>query len=51
LPGTPLRRSAPGRVEPMLARQMLTLASRGRAYGQWQQQVEIARTLAQDPAG
>jgi B12-binding domain/radical SAM domain protein len=47
LPGTPFRRAAPGQV-PASARERLDrLASRGRLYGQWKRQQEVARALAE----
>ncbi|MCC6673311.1 MAG: TIGR04013 family B12-binding domain/radical SAM domain-containing protein [Planctomycetes bacterium] len=46
LPGTPWRRAAPGRIAPELRRHLLTLASRGQLYGQWQQQESVAHALA-----
>lgn len=53
LPGTPLRRAPAGVLAPALARHMLTLSSRGQAYGQWQQQQEVAHELTRGrlPAG
>jgi B12-binding domain/radical SAM domain protein len=46
LPGTPFRRAAPGRLSPALRRQLQLLASRGQAYGQWEQQETTAQELA-----
>jgi B12-binding domain/radical SAM domain protein len=46
LPGTPLRRAAPGMLAPDLDRRLQVLSSRGAAYGQWRQQVAIAQRLA-----
>jgi B12-binding domain/radical SAM domain protein len=46
LPGTPFRRAAPGRLSPALRRQLQVLASRGQAYGQWEQQEVTAQELA-----
>jgi len=46
LPGTPFQAEAPGRIDAATRAQLLQLASRGRLYGQWQQQVEVARDLA-----
>lgn len=46
LPGTPFRRAAPGVLAPILRRQLQVLASRGAAYGQWEQQEIMAQQLA-----
>ncbi|MGE3173664.1 MAG: TIGR04013 family B12-binding domain/radical SAM domain-containing protein [Planctomycetota bacterium] len=46
LPGTPFRRAAPGALDPALRRRLLQLASKGAAYGQWQQQEAVAQDLA-----
>jgi hypothetical protein len=51
LPGTPLRRAAPGTLAPALRQRMQSLASAGAAYGQWLQQAKIARTLAYGDRG
>lgn len=48
LPGTPFRGEAPGRLEASTRTELLRLASQGRLYGQWQQQVQTARELAGD---
>jgi B12-binding domain/radical SAM domain protein len=46
LPGTPFRRAAPGALPPRLRRRLQVLASRGQAYGQWEQQEVMAGELA-----
>jgi B12-binding domain/radical SAM domain protein len=46
LPGTPFRRAAPGALPPQLRRRLQVLASRGQAYGQWEQQEVMAGELA-----
>jgi len=46
LPGTPFRDRAPGDIDKNTQRQLLKLTSQGKAYGTWQQQIEIARQLA-----
>jgi radical SAM superfamily enzyme YgiQ (UPF0313 family) len=46
LPGTPFRRAAPGVLAPVMRRQLQVLASRGAAYGQWEQQEVMAQQLA-----
>jgi B12-binding domain/radical SAM domain protein len=48
LPGTPLRRAAPGVLAPVLRRRLNQLASKGSVYGQWQQQEGIASRIAAD---
>jgi B12-binding domain/radical SAM domain protein len=47
LPGTPFSQQAPGEIDQSTQRQLVLLTSRGKAYGQWQQQMEIAKQLAQ----
>ncbi len=46
LPGTPLQDAPPGRIDPHTHRRLLRLASRGDLYGQWERQIEVARSLA-----
>ncbi|MCA8974034.1 MAG: TIGR04013 family B12-binding domain/radical SAM domain-containing protein [Planctomycetes bacterium] len=48
LPGTPLRRAAPGAIDAATRRRLLAMQSRGALYGQWQQQERLARELAGD---
>ncbi len=48
LPGTPFRRAAPGQLAPVLRQRLQQLASRGAAYGQWEQQEITARALRGD---
>jgi len=47
LPGTPFSQQAPGNIDKTTQRQLVLLTSQGKAYGQWQQQMEIAKQLAQ----
>jgi radical SAM superfamily enzyme YgiQ (UPF0313 family) len=47
LPGTPFSHQAPGEIDKTTQRQLVLLTSQGKAYGQWQQQMEIAKQLAQ----
>jgi len=47
LPGTPFSQQAPGDIDKSTQRQLVLLTSQGKAYGQWQQQMEIAKQLAQ----
>jgi B12-binding domain/radical SAM domain protein len=47
LPGTPFSQQAPGNIDITTQRQLVLLTSQGKAYGQWQQQMEIAKQLAQ----
>ncbi|EAU67575.1 Fe-S oxidoreductase family protein [Stigmatella aurantiaca DW4/3-1] len=47
LPGTPFRDAAPGRVDGETARRLDELASQGRLYGHWKQQVSLAEEIAQ----
>src|SRR5262249_40937984 len=51
LPGTPFRRAAPGALPPRLRRELQLLASRGSAYGQWEQQEAMAGELAEFASG
>jgi B12-binding domain/radical SAM domain protein len=46
LPGTPFNHAMPGTVGPEVQRTLDQLASRGRVYGQWRKQGDIARDLA-----
>jgi B12-binding domain/radical SAM domain protein len=46
LPGTPFRRAAPGALTPEVRRRLLTMASKGQLYGQWERQENTARELA-----
>lgn len=46
LPGTPFRKAAPGALSDDVRRRLRNLASRGRLYGQWEQQETTARQLA-----
>lgn len=50
LPGTPWRDMPPGRVAPAVRAQVAELTSRGQAYGSWERQQEVARTLAELPS-
>ena len=45
LPGTPFRRAAAGVLTPVVRRHLQVLASRGAAYGQWEQQEVMAQDL------
>jgi B12-binding domain/radical SAM domain protein len=47
LPGTPFSQQAPGDIDQSTQRQLVSLTSKGKAYGQWQQQMKIAKQLAQ----
>jgi len=47
LPGTPFRRSAPGKVEGETRRRLEVLASSGRVYGQWKRQERVASDLGE----
>lgn len=47
LPGTPYRDASPGHPSAQVLRQLEVLASRGRLYGQWKRQQELARALAE----
>lgn len=47
LPGTPLRHAPPGKVDNDVRRALDRLASRGRVYGQWRKQSDMARDLAE----
>jgi B12-binding domain/radical SAM domain protein len=49
LPGTPWRDRAPGAVDAVTRALLDRLASRGRAYGQWRRQVELAERLIRYP--
>jgi B12-binding domain/radical SAM domain protein len=51
LPGTPFRDQAAGDIDKSTQRQLLKLTSQGKAYGTWQQQIEIARRLARKSTG
>jgi len=46
LPGTPLRKAAPGVLGPEQRRRLRHLASKGQLYGQWEQQERVAKGLA-----
>jgi radical SAM superfamily enzyme YgiQ (UPF0313 family) len=46
LPGTPFRGEAPGSLAPLTRRELGRLAARGKAYGEWQGQAEVAARLA-----
>ncbi len=46
LPGTPFSQQAPGEIDITTQRQLVLLTSQGKAYGQWEQQMEIAKQLA-----
>jgi B12-binding domain/radical SAM domain protein len=46
LPGTPFSQQAPGDIDQNTQRQLVLLTSQGKAYGKWQQQMEIAKQLA-----
>jgi B12-binding domain/radical SAM domain protein len=45
LPGTPLRAAPPGRVSPLTAAALDDLAGRGRQYGQFRRQQQVAEEL------
>jgi B12-binding domain/radical SAM domain protein len=45
LPGTPLEDSEPPRLSPEVRRRLAKLVGLGRAYGEWLEQEEAARTL------
>ncbi len=45
LPGTPYRNAGPGRVEPTTRAGLERLVARGRMYGQWAQQEQLAEQL------
>ncbi|MFL5354851.1 TIGR04013 family B12-binding domain/radical SAM domain-containing protein [Archangium sp.] len=47
LPGTPYRDAAPGRVDDETRRELDRLASQGRLYGHWKQQVKLANGIAE----
>lgn len=47
LPGTPFRNEAPGRIPPGALRRLKRLESRGGLYGQWKEQVNVARELSE----
>lgn len=46
LPGTPWRRAAPGKIDPVSLRALRRLESHGKLYGQWEGQQDIAAELA-----
>ncbi len=46
LPGTPLRKAAPGALTPEVRRRLRAMASQGALYGQWEQQETTARAMA-----
>ncbi len=45
LPGTPFRNAPAGRVDVLTQQQLAELTARGKAYGQWQSQQELAARL------
>jgi B12-binding domain/radical SAM domain protein len=45
LPGTPLKRAKAGTVAPNLEREVNRLEARGRSYGNWREQLELAKAL------
>ena len=47
LPGTPYRDAAPGSVDEETQRELDRLASQGRLYGHWKQQVKLANGIAE----
>ncbi len=47
LPGTPYRDAAPGSVDDETQRELDRLASQGRLYGHWKQQVKLANGIAE----
>ncbi|QRN98857.1 TIGR04013 family B12-binding domain/radical SAM domain-containing protein [Archangium violaceum] len=47
LPGTPYRDAAPGAVDDETRRELDRLASQGRLYGHWKQQVKLANGIAE----
>ncbi len=47
LPGTPFRKAAPGVLTPELRQRLLSMASKGQVYGQWEQQERTAREMAE----
>ena len=46
LPGTPYRDAPPGAVDDDTRRELDRLASQGRLYGHWKQQVQLAQGIA-----
>ena len=46
LPGTPYRDAPPGSVDDETRRELDRLASQGRLYGHWKQQVQLAKGIA-----
>jgi B12-binding domain/radical SAM domain protein len=46
LPGTPFKLQEPGQIPDWAMEHLERLKSRGRLYGQWEQQIHIAQTLA-----
>jgi B12-binding domain/radical SAM domain protein len=46
LPGTPYRDAAPGAVDEETRKELDRLASQGRLYGHWKQQVDVAKGIA-----
>jgi radical SAM superfamily enzyme YgiQ (UPF0313 family) len=46
LPGTPFRDQAPGFLDALTRRELGRLASQGKAYGEWQGQMDVAARLA-----
>lgn len=49
LPGTPWKNAAPGVLSDEIIRRIDALASHARVYGQWKQQMQVARELAGIP--
>lgn len=47
LPGTPFKTARPGIIRRAEMNQLKRLESRGKLYGQWKQQISIARSLAE----
>lgn len=46
LPGTPFRDQAPASLDPQTQQQLVNLTSSGKAYGQWQGQLQLSQQLA-----
>lgn len=47
LPGTPFKNAPPGRIDRRAMRELEALVSRGKLYGNWTQQVDVAKELAE----
>lgn len=51
LPGTPFRKAAPGALTEEVRRRLRNLASKGKLYGQWEQQEATAQAMVAGRAG